>query len=328
MESQDLPSTAEGDTTNDDTQGLLAPHDDDSSTNGGAATPGMSRSLSTESVVSTQSAPPPYELYAPARTVVGRMYNWLRKIPRFATHQAIYLPTLPIRRQRSQRQNISSSSSSNNTLPYNHQPIPRATDSLSSSSIDSFASSAYPTTWCTPYFYRLNNALPRIVLPPPLGRFRGLLAFASIMALQLCCFLLFCSIYFAPADLPAPVVPDKVLMEAGSTAQLLTLNIFMRPPGIKNNWSDYKDDRLDYIIHHILPHYDIIAFQESFGFATRRKDELIKQARLKYGFNHHVESPRKYPWDISVDGGLLVLSKFKITQADIIQYPRGTHSDW
>ncbi|KAI8343128.1 Endonuclease/exonuclease/phosphatase [Chlamydoabsidia padenii] len=314
---------------NDNPQASLLPVHRQESLDDTHTTPSMSRSYSAESVVSTQSAPPPYELYAPARTVMGRMYNWLRKIPRFATHQAIYLPTLPIRRR---------THGHNNSLPYNHHqqtqqppppPPPRVrADSLSSSSIDSFASSAYPTTWCTPYFHRIGSALPRYVLPQPFGRFRGLLAFFSIMGLQLCCFLLFCSIYFAPADLPSPVIPDKVLLTPQDQARLLTLNIFMRPPGIKNNWSDYKDDRLDYIIHHILPHYDIIAFQESFGFATRRKDELIKQARLKYGFNHHVESPRKYPWDISVDGGLLVLSKFRITQADIIQYPRGTHSDW
>ncbi|ORZ17385.1 Endonuclease/exonuclease/phosphatase [Absidia repens] len=264
------------------------------------------------------------------------MYNWLRKIPRFATHQSIYLPTLPIRRQR--RHN------NNSGLAYNHhqQPSssatetarpplpPMRTDSLSSSSIDSFASSAYPATWCTPYYHQLCRLLPSCpsyVLPAWCGRYRAFLIFLSIMLLQLCCFLLFCSIFFAPATLPAPVFPDKVL-PMGEAARLLTLNIFMRPPGIKNNWSDYKDDRLDYIIHHILPHYDIIAFQESFGFATRRKDELIKQARLRYGFNHHVESPRKYPWDISVDGGLLLLSKFKMAQSGIIQYPRGTHSDW
>ncbi|KAI8084687.1 Endonuclease/exonuclease/phosphatase [Halteromyces radiatus] len=295
-----------------------------------SATPSMSRSFSAESVVSTQSAPPPYELYAPARTVVGRMFNWLRKIPRFATHQAIYLPTLPIRRRHHHH--------NNSHLEYNHhrqtlqqqQQQRPSTDSLSSTSIDSFASSAYPTTWCTPYYYQLCSLLPscpRYVLPQPFARYRGLLLFFSVMALQLCCFLLFCAIYFAPADLPPPIFPDKILSDTHH-ARVLTLNIFMRPPGIKNNWSDYKDERLAYIIQHILPHYDIIAFQESFAFATRRKDELIKQARLRYGFNHHIESPRKYPWDISVDGGLLILSKFRITRSNIIQYPRGTHSDW
>ncbi|KAI9274185.1 Endonuclease/exonuclease/phosphatase [Sporodiniella umbellata] len=101
----------------------------------------------------------------------------------------------------------------------------------------------------------------------------------------------------------------------------------MRPPLIRNNWSDYKDDRLDYIEHYILPKYDVLVFQEAFAFASRRKDRLIKTAR-KMGFNYHVESPRKYPWQLGVDGGLLLLSRFPIRQSHRIEYPRGQHADW
>lgn len=76
------------------------------------------------SVVSTSSNPPPYELYPPAKTVFGRIYNWLRKIPSLNTHQAIYLPTIrndssgrsifSIRRR--QRRDSSSSISSANSV--------------------------------------------------------------------------------------------------------------------------------------------------------------------------------------------------------------------
>ncbi|CAO3647916.1 unnamed protein product [Cunninghamella echinulata] len=289
----------------------------------------MVRSYSVESVVSTQSAPPPYELYAPARTAIGQFYNWLRKIPTLATHQAIYLPTLPIRRNRSQQSAF-----------YNHhnqhlqqgQPQQQRvrTNSLSSSSIHSFSSSNYPTTLCTRYYYQLCDffgSYPKYVLPSPIGQYRGVMIGVSFFLLLLCCFLLFCSIFFAPADLPPKILPDKILLP-GQQVDILTLNIFMRPPLIKNNEDDYKDERLDYIIQYILPKYDIIAFQESFAFATRRKDKLIQQARLRYGFNYHIESPRKFPWDITVDGGLLIISKYPIIQSDIIQYPRGVHSDW
>ncbi|KAI8379584.1 Endonuclease/exonuclease/phosphatase [Radiomyces spectabilis] len=146
----------------------------------------------------------------------------------------------------------------------------------------------------------------------------------SFFALFLFSFLLFCAIFFSPASLPSPTVPDKT---TDSHARLLTLNIFMRPPGVKNNWSDYKDDRLEYIMDYILPEYDIIAFQEAFAFASRRKDRLIRRAR-ELGFNYHVESPRHYPWELAVDGGLLLISRFPIRQSDTIEFPRGTHSDW
>jgi hypothetical protein len=101
----------------------------------------------------------------------------------------------------------------------------------------------------------------------------------------------------------------------------------MRPPGVKNNWSDYKDDRTDFIIRHVLPNYDVVSFQESFGFGSRCKDRLVRAAR-EMGYNYHVESGRKYPWQIAVDGGLLVLSRFPIRDSRLIEYPRGRHSDW
>ncbi|KAI9027494.1 Endonuclease/exonuclease/phosphatase [Phycomyces nitens] len=262
----------------------------------------LSRAYSQDSVVSTQSAPPPYELYPRARSLGGRIYNWLRKIPRFGTHQAIYLPTLPTHRTQSD------------------------SHSTASSSVDSIASSNH-TPWCVSLYERIYNAwptLPRFVLTGPMARLRTLLLCISFSFLFLFSFLLFCAVYFSPAQLPLPVVPDKVAL---SSASFLTLNIFMRPPGIQNNWSDYKDDRLDYIVRFVLPKYDVIAFQESFAFGTRRKDHLIKEARA-LGFNHHVESDRHFPWELAVDGGLLLLSRFPILESNAVEYPRGAHSDW
>ncbi|ORX56386.1 hypothetical protein DM01DRAFT_1362532 [Hesseltinella vesiculosa] len=273
--------------------------------------------MSTESVISTQSAPPPYELYPPARTWSGRIYNWVRQLPRFATHQAIYLPTM--RRSRRRRQQPPTAN-----MQYNHQPLPPHANRASTLSFHTVASSAYD---CYQYWVAKAQSLPKLPMPASVARYRPLMVCLCILATLLCSFLLFCSIFFSPLDLPDPVFPDQVLPINGS-ARILTQNIIMRPPGIKNNWSDYKDERIDYLIEHIFPHYDIICLQEAFAFATRRKDVLIREARLRYGFNHHVESPRKYPWDVGVDGGLLILSKYPILKRDSIQYPRGTHSDW
>ncbi|KAI9251894.1 Endonuclease/exonuclease/phosphatase [Phascolomyces articulosus] len=267
--------------------------------------PLLRRSHSQESAISTDSAPPPYEFYPPAKTLFGRAYNWIRTIPRIRRRQAIALPTLPL-----------------------HQRFySRHSDSLSSTSIDSFASSAYPATCCSYYFHVCMSrfpSLPRATLPTWLARCRWVLICISIFAILLFAFLLFCSIFFAPASLSPPIVPD---LSTDISARFLSLNIFMRPPGVTNNYSDYKEERLDYIVRYILPQYDVVAFQEAFAFGTRRKDQLIQRAR-NMGFNHHVESPRHYPWDLGVDGGLLIMSRFPIRTSHTIEYPRGIHSDW
>lgn len=166
--------------------------------------------------------------------------------------------------------------------------------------------------------------IPQIELHPRLARWRYPLIGLCVCCITIFSFLLFCSIYFSPASLLDPSVPDKV---ANDTAKFLTLNIFMRPPGIKNNWSDYKDDRLEYIIRHVLPKYDVISFQEAFAFGSRRKDRLLVAAR-ELGFNHYIESARRYPWQVAIDGGLLVLSRFPIKASHQVEYSRGRHSDW
>jgi endonuclease/exonuclease/phosphatase family metal-dependent hydrolase len=50
----------------------------------------------------------------------------------------------------------------------------------------------------------------------------------------------------------------------------------MRPPGIKNNQDDYKDERLGDILREIEK-YDIVCFQEMFGWGSSRRDKLIEE---------------------------------------------------
>ncbi|KAI8364929.1 Endonuclease/exonuclease/phosphatase [Blakeslea trispora] len=136
-------------------------------------------------------------------------------------------------------------------------------------------------------------------------------------------FFIFSLVYFSPVSIPVNFLDQSLTY----TPRLLTLNIFMRPPGIKNNENDYKNDRLEYIIHNILPSYDIITIQEAFAFANRRIDHLLAAA-FDQGFHYHISSPRHYPWELAGDGGLLILSRFPIKKADVTEFPRGIHSDW
>ncbi|KAJ1651656.1 hypothetical protein IWQ61_007831 [Dispira simplex] len=110
-------------------------------------------------------------------------------------------------------------------------------------------------------------------------------------------------------------------------ARMLTLNMFMRPPGIRSHSSDYKDERLRYLIDELLPRYDIITLQEMFAFMSTRRRRLIRAAE-KQGFHYWITSPPKSLWDLSIDGGLLILSRYPIVEMDSVQYPRGEYSDW
>lgn len=143
-------------------------------------------------------------------------------------------------------------------------------------------------------------------------------------------FIIFCSVYFSAASLPTQTIPVEqvALMQKNATApRLLTFNMFMRPPGIKNNENDFKNERLDFIVQNVLPAYDIITIQEAFAYANRRIDKLLAAA-FKQGFYYQVTSSRHYPWDLGGDGGLVILSRFPIQKSDRIEFARGVHSDW
>ncbi|KAJ2634673.1 hypothetical protein GGF40_004057 [Coemansia sp. RSA 1286] len=109
--------------------------------------------------------------------------------------------------------------------------------------------------------------------------------------------------------------------------RVLTQNMFMRPPLIKNNKSDWKDLRLDHFIEHILPKYDIICLQEMFEYASSRRARLFAAAE-KLGYKYYVASERRFLWHMAIDGGLVILSKLPIVHMETITYQRGMGPDW
>ncbi|KAJ1663920.1 hypothetical protein IW140_003817 [Coemansia sp. RSA 1813] len=109
--------------------------------------------------------------------------------------------------------------------------------------------------------------------------------------------------------------------------RILTQNLFMRPPLIKNNKSDWKDGRLDYFIEHILPNYDIVCLQEMFEYASSRRSRLLVAAQ-KMGFGFYAASERQFPWNVAIDGGLVIMSRFPIVATESLVYTRGMGPDW
>jgi len=74
--------------------------------------------------------------------------------------------------------------------------------------------------------------------------------------------------------------------------RLLSYNVFCRPPGIKNNSDDYKDERLNEIMtDEVVGQFDVVAFQELFAFGSSRQQRVLEKAR-QLGFTHCVTSPK------------------------------------
>ncbi|CAG8500426.1 6129_t:CDS:2 [Acaulospora colombiana] len=119
---------------------------------------------------------------------------------------------------------------------------------------------------------------------------------------------------------------DNNAIPSFNEVRLLSINLFMRPPLIRNNASDYKEARLEYFIENILSIYDIICLEEMFEFGSTRRQRLL-EAAFKAGFEHSWTSPRNSLFNFSIDGGLVILSRFPIRSRDRITYPYGTHSD-
>lgn len=109
--------------------------------------------------------------------------------------------------------------------------------------------------------------------------------------------------------------------------RILTLNTFLRPPLIKNNKSDYKNARVNFMIDNIFPNYDIICLQEVFGALNTRKGKIIKEA-IKLGFEYFSYSPYPGFWSQQmIDGGLVILSRFPITEHNFQGFQNGVVPD-
>jgi len=107
---------------------------------------------------------------------------------------------------------------------------------------------------------------------------------------------------------------------------ILTYNLFIRPPGIKNNEDDFKEERLDEFIE-VMDSYDVIGLQEMFSSFSSRVNKLIDAAHKK-GFYYSLKSvPHGTFSSFLVDGGLLLLSKYPIIEDDGIIYSQGVQSD-
>jgi len=108
---------------------------------------------------------------------------------------------------------------------------------------------------------------------------------------------------------------------------LLTFNMFVRPPFINNNGDDYKDERMREFLKE-MHKYDVICMQEMFSCYSKRQAFLISEAR-KAGFLFSATSPKLSRFSpYIIDGGLVILSKFPIVSAEFFTYSPGLGVDY
>lgn len=108
--------------------------------------------------------------------------------------------------------------------------------------------------------------------------------------------------------------------------KLLTYNFFLRPPPVKTNKDDYKEERLNDFKDRFKD-FDIICLQEMYGLFNIRKEKMIKNA-VDSGFFYYCEAPRPSFYSKHlIDGGLLIVSRFPIIESKFERFDHGALSD-
>jgi len=92
---------------------------------------------------------------------------------------------------------------------------------------------------------------------------------------------------------------------------ILSYNIFIRPPFVNNNGNDYKDERLEEFLKY-AQNYDIICLQEMFNVYSNRRTNFLQKSR-DLGFIYHATASKMQTFSPHfIDSGLLILSKLKV----------------
>eukprot|EP01113_Clastostelium_recurvatum_P002747 TRINITY_DN11167_c0_g1_i1.p1 TRINITY_DN11167_c0_g1~~TRINITY_DN11167_c0_g1_i1.p1 ORF type:complete len:431 (-),score=87.81 TRINITY_DN11167_c0_g1_i1:43-1335(-) len=123
--------------------------------------------------------------------------------------------------------------------------------------------------------------------------------------------------------------------------KVLTYNMFLRPPIVRNNESDFKEVRLDAFIDMLKDkEYDVLILQEIFCRITDRQHRLIEAAKTHGYLYHTVATEAAWTWHETlfpitgcatrpklVDAGLLILSRYPIVAADAHMFTHGNQID-
>jgi len=109
--------------------------------------------------------------------------------------------------------------------------------------------------------------------------------------------------------------------------KVLSYNIFLRPPTIKNNSDDFKNERMKEFLN-VMHNYDVIALQEIFALGNFRPNRIIAHAK-SLGFHFCIRSTNPLPLSRKnfLDAGLIILSRYPILERDFHIYKYGNQID-
>jgi len=125
------------------------------------------------------------------------------------------------------------------------------------------------------------------------------------------------------ASIP-PVSP--YFINGKKSIRVLSFNIFLRPPGIKNHDSDHKSMRLAYFCEKVIHSYDIICLQEFFAYGTSRQTKFLSYAK-NAGFEYSLTLNSKNLINTSIDSGLVIISRYPIIKSERLTFKRGIKTD-
>jgi len=121
-----------------------------------------------------------------------------------------------------------------------------------------------------------------------------------------------------------PVSP--YFINGKKSIRVLSFNIFLRPPGIKNHDSDHKAMRLAYFCERVIHSYDIICLQEFFAYGTSRQAKFLAYAK-NAGFEYSLTLNSKNLINTSIDSGLVIISRYPIIKSERLTFKRGIKTD-
>ncbi|ORX53707.1 hypothetical protein BCR36DRAFT_284556, partial [Piromyces finnis] len=125
------------------------------------------------------------------------------------------------------------------------------------------------------------------------------------------------------ASIP-PVSP--YFINGKKSIRILSFNIFLRPPGIKNNDSDHKAMRLAYFCERVIHSFDIICLQEFFAYGSSRQSKFLAYAK-NAGFEYSLTLSSKNLLNTSIDSGLVIISRYPIIKSERLTFKRGIKTD-
>ncbi|OUM62776.1 hypothetical protein PIROE2DRAFT_61696 [Piromyces sp. E2] len=125
------------------------------------------------------------------------------------------------------------------------------------------------------------------------------------------------------ASIP-PVSP--YFINGKKSIRILSFNIFLRPPGIKNHDSDHKAMRLAYFCERIIHSFDIICLQEFFAYGSSRQSKFLAYAK-NAGFEYSLTISSKNLLNTSIDSGLVIISRYPIIKSERLTFKRGIKTD-